>query len=211
MRFCFWCSGTMVLGWDGWARCPGDWVCGGMTGDAAGGTDGGAGEGRPVGCGGISFWGALDGVTVLTRGPATRTHIIEWVRVCVCVCVCVCVGAEDLTHIITACFTRSSAIAHCTDALSPSGHGFGGPLWFWPWTPARTPEGPGGGMLGPTIPAEQPAQTNPLLKSPQASAAPLNIQHSPLRQNRASFRNTLNLNYTQILNYDFKDLEIKSI
>lgn len=33
-------------------------------------------------------------------------------------------------------------------------------------------------MLGPTIPAEQPAQTNPLLKSPQTSAAPLNVQHT---------------------------------
>lgn len=31
-------------------------------------------------------------------------------------------------------------------------------------------------MLGPTIPAEQPAQTNPLLKSPQTSGAQLNVQ-----------------------------------
>lgn len=30
-------------------------------------------------------------------------------------------------------------------------------------------------MLGPTIPAEQPAQTNPLLKSPQTTAAQLNV------------------------------------
>lgn len=46
MRLCFWCSGTMGAGWAG---CPGDCVCGGITGEAAGGTAGGAGEGRPVG------------------------------------------------------------------------------------------------------------------------------------------------------------------
>lgn len=52
MRLCFWWSGTMGAGWAG---CPGDCVWGGITGEAAGGTAGGAGEGRPVGCGGISF------------------------------------------------------------------------------------------------------------------------------------------------------------
>ena len=56
----------------GWAGCPGDWVWGGMTGEAAGGTEGGAGEGRPVGCGGISFWGALDGAAAFTMGPGER-------------------------------------------------------------------------------------------------------------------------------------------
>lgn len=41
-----------------------------MTGEAAGGTEGGTGDGRPVGCGGISFCGALEGVAAFTRGPA---------------------------------------------------------------------------------------------------------------------------------------------
>lgn len=36
----------MGVGWDG---CPGIWVWGGMTGEAAEGTEGGVGEGRPVG------------------------------------------------------------------------------------------------------------------------------------------------------------------
>lgn len=40
-----------------------------MTGEAAGGTEGGTGDGRPVGCGGISFCGALEGVAAFTMGP----------------------------------------------------------------------------------------------------------------------------------------------
>ncbi|TNN58604.1 hypothetical protein EYF80_031224 [Liparis tanakae] len=32
----------------GWEGCPGDCVWGGITGEAAGGTEGGAGEGLPV-------------------------------------------------------------------------------------------------------------------------------------------------------------------
>lgn len=66
MRFCFWWS-IMGGGSAGW---PGDCVCGGMTGEAAGGTEGGAGEGLPVGCGGISFWGALEGAAAFTIGPS---------------------------------------------------------------------------------------------------------------------------------------------
>ena len=66
MRFCFWCSCTMGAGCAG---CPGDCVWGGMTGEAAGGTAGGAGEGRPVGCGGISFCGALVGAAAFAIGP----------------------------------------------------------------------------------------------------------------------------------------------
>lgn len=41
MRFCLVWKGIMGVGCAGW---PGDWVCGGITGEAAGGTDG-----RPVG------------------------------------------------------------------------------------------------------------------------------------------------------------------
>ena len=74
MRFCFWCSCTMGAGWAG---CPGDWVWGGMTGEAAGGTAGGAGEGRPVGCGGISFCGALAGAAALAIGPARKRGAVE--------------------------------------------------------------------------------------------------------------------------------------
>lgn len=66
MRFCFWWSCTMGAGWAG---CPGDCVCGGITGEAAGGTAGGAGEGRPVGWGGISFCGVLVGAAALAMGP----------------------------------------------------------------------------------------------------------------------------------------------
>ncbi|KAF3852224.1 hypothetical protein F7725_005579 [Dissostichus mawsoni] len=44
MRFCLVWKGIMGVGCAGW---PGDWVCGGITGEAAGGTEGGAGEGRP--------------------------------------------------------------------------------------------------------------------------------------------------------------------
>ena len=58
MRICFWCMDTMDVGWPG---CPGIWFWGGMTGEAAEGTEGGVGEGLPVGCGGISFWEALEG------------------------------------------------------------------------------------------------------------------------------------------------------
>jgi hypothetical protein len=54
---------------EGWTGCPGDWVWGGMTGEAAGGMEGGAGEGRPVGWGGINFWGALEGAAAFTIGP----------------------------------------------------------------------------------------------------------------------------------------------
>lgn len=42
--------------------------------------------------------------------------------------------------------------------------------------PGGTPEGPGGGMLGPVIPAEQPAHTNPLLKLPQWIAVDQNVK-----------------------------------
>lgn len=69
MRFCFWWSCTMGAGWAG---CPGDCVCGGITGEAAGGTAGGAGEGRPVGWGGISFCGVLVGAAALAMGPGGR-------------------------------------------------------------------------------------------------------------------------------------------
>lgn len=55
-----------IAGW------PGDCVWGGMTGEAAGGTEGGAGEGLPVGWGGISFCGALDGAAAFTIGPRIR-------------------------------------------------------------------------------------------------------------------------------------------
>lgn len=34
----------------------------------------------------------------------------------------------------------------------PSGHDLGGPLEGCPCRPGGTPEGPGGGMFGPTIP-----------------------------------------------------------
>lgn len=68
MRFCFWWS-IMEGGMGGW---PGDCVWGGMTGEAAGGTEGGAGEGLPVGWGGISFCGALDGAAAFTIGPRMR-------------------------------------------------------------------------------------------------------------------------------------------
>lgn len=43
-----------------------------MTGEAAGGTEGGAGEGRPVGWGGINFWGGLEGAAAFTIGPKKR-------------------------------------------------------------------------------------------------------------------------------------------
>lgn len=35
----------------------------------------------------------------------------------------------------------------------PSGQDFGGPFGFGPCIPAGVPDGPGGGMLGPIIPA----------------------------------------------------------
>lgn len=56
----------------GCAGCPGDCVWGGITGEAAGGTEGGAGEGRPVGWGGINFWGGLEGAAAFTIGPKKR-------------------------------------------------------------------------------------------------------------------------------------------
>lgn len=65
MRFCFWWS-IMGGGCAGW---PGDCVWGGITGEAAGGTEGGAGDGLPVGWGGINFWGGLDGAAAFTIGP----------------------------------------------------------------------------------------------------------------------------------------------
>ena len=74
MRFCLaWC-GIMGVGWAG---CPGDCVWGGKTGEAAGGKGGGAGEGRPVGCGGRSFWGMLEGAAAFTMGPGRdmRTRV----------------------------------------------------------------------------------------------------------------------------------------
>lgn len=72
MRLCFWCRGTNGAGWAG---CPGDCVCGGITGEAAGGTAGGAGEGRPVGWGGISFCGVLVGAAALAMGPGEASGI----------------------------------------------------------------------------------------------------------------------------------------
>lgn len=40
----------------------------------------------------------------------------------------------------------------CVDRGSPSGQDLGGPLVGCPCIPGGTPEGPGGGMFGPTIP-----------------------------------------------------------
>lgn len=68
IRFCFW---WRIIG-GGRAGCPGECVWGGITGEAAGGTEGGAGEGLPVGWGGISFWGGLDGAAAFTTGPKKR-------------------------------------------------------------------------------------------------------------------------------------------
>lgn len=48
-----------------------------MTGEAAGGTEGGTGDGRPVGCGGISFCGALEGVAAFTMGPTEKKNLDE--------------------------------------------------------------------------------------------------------------------------------------
>lgn len=68
----------MAVGCEGW---PGDCVCGGITGEAAGGTDGGAGDGRPVGCGGISFCGAFKGAAALTSGPDTTKPVTRGIDV----------------------------------------------------------------------------------------------------------------------------------
>lgn len=51
-----------------------------MTGEAAGGTEGGTGDGRPVGCGGISFCGALEGVAAFTMGPEKYFKDIFYVK-----------------------------------------------------------------------------------------------------------------------------------
>lgn len=51
-----------------------------MTGEAAGGTEGGAGEGRPVGCGGTSFCGPLAGAAAFTMGPVDKNVIRNGIK-----------------------------------------------------------------------------------------------------------------------------------
>lgn len=51
-----------------------------MTGEAAGGTEGGTGEGRPVGCGGIGFCGPLAGAAAPTMGPVDENVVSHKIR-----------------------------------------------------------------------------------------------------------------------------------
>lgn len=51
-----------------------------MTGEAAGGTEGGAGEGLPVGWGGISFCWALEGAAAFTIGPGPAEENLSLIK-----------------------------------------------------------------------------------------------------------------------------------
>ena len=58
----------------GWAGCPGDCVWGGITGEAAGGTAGGAGDGRPVGCWGYQLLRCARGGSSIRHGSWRETE-----------------------------------------------------------------------------------------------------------------------------------------